>query len=590
MNFLRPGRLLIRLAIAAALIAGLAPILGPALIPGAFADNPPRKVLSGWLPYYSMKTGLPSAVANADLIQEIMPFWYTLKSATKVADLYTPANPNVPISFPLQTLQSMKFTIMPTITDGTGKGVLAALLAQPDTRAAVVSTISNLVLTNNFDGIDLDFENFAFVDGTSSWATTQPNWVAFIKSLAIALHANGKLLSVTTPVLFDPTSGKRGYYVYDWANIAPVIDRLRIMTYDYSTSNPGPIGPISWVESTVKYAVSVVPASKVYIGVAGYGRDWVTAVSGACPVDVSAIITPKAKAATFVMRDALNLAASYGVVPVFTPKFGESTFTYQKSYNGFTSTGLATSCTATRTAWYQDPQGYGVRTSLVAKYRLGGIAAWTIGMEDPAAMTAVREIAKSIAPDVVIATLSSSADVAILGNPITITGTFTLPDSRPIAGIPARLEIKNTLGDWRSVFSGTTGVDGRLSTPIILGELTSVRMVSEGSWERVASKTAPKDLMIKSIITWSPPTSIKTGVNYQISGQIQPKVAGETVRLEGVPAAAIGINATAMTDINGQFKITFKSLQSGFVRIRASTVANSKFAAGATDYFALLVR
>jgi len=53
----------------------LAVTLNPAL-----ADNPqPRKIYSGWLPYYSMKTSLPAALNNIDLMREIMPFWYTLK-------------------------------------------------------------------------------------------------------------------------------------------------------------------------------------------------------------------------------------------------------------------------------------------------------------------------------------------------------------------------------------------------------------------------------------------------------------------------------------------------------------------------------
>jgi len=253
----------------------------------------------------------------------------------------------------------------------------------------------------------------------------------------------------------------------------------------------------------VQYAVSVVPASKVYIGVAGYGRDWVTAVSGVCPVDVASVISTGAKAATFVMRDATNLAASYGVVPTYTSKYAESTFTYQKVYNGLTSKGVATQCTATRTAWFQDSQGYAVRANLVGKYRLGGITAWTLGMEDPSAMPAVRTVAKSIAPDVVVATLAANSATATLGDAVTLTGKFALPDSRPITGLAARVEIKNSLGDWRTVFNGVTGVDGRISTPIILGEATSVRVVSDGSWERLQGLSLPLGISIKRIILWT---------------------------------------------------------------------------------------
>ena len=209
-----------------------------------------------------MKTALPAAVANGDLIKEVMPFWYTLKSESRITDLYTPANPSVPMAVPLATMRDSGFTIIPTITDGTSKLVLAQLLANQATRTQTVKTITDLVITNNFDGIDLDFEGFAFVDGTATWSTTRPNWVAFVQELSTSLHNQGKLLSITTPVLFDPATGKKGYTVYDWASIAPMIDRLRIMTYDYSTSSPGPIGPIIWVEQAVQYAVMVVPAQK----------------------------------------------------------------------------------------------------------------------------------------------------------------------------------------------------------------------------------------------------------------------------------------------------------------------------------------
>ena len=54
-------------------------------------------------------------------------------------------------------------------------------------------------VSSGFDGIDLDYEGFAFSDGSASWPSTQPVWVAFVTELASALHAKGKLLSVTIP-------------------------------------------------------------------------------------------------------------------------------------------------------------------------------------------------------------------------------------------------------------------------------------------------------------------------------------------------------------------------------------------------------
>jgi spore germination protein YaaH len=550
-----------------------------------YADNPPRKILTGWIPYYS-KTGLSSAVVNADLIQDVSPFWYSLTGEKKIVDQYATGNPSIPISVPIGTLRSMNFNIIPTITDGTAKGVLAKLLASPTSRANIVSTIIALVNQQNYNGIDLDFENFAFVDGNTTWPTTAPLWSQFVIELSNALHAQNKILSVTTPVAFDPTTGKRGYYVYSWPTISSYIDRLRIMTYDYSVATPGPIGPIIWTEDAVKYAVSVIPASKVYVGIAGYGRDWITKVDGVCPSNVASSIKVGAKAATFVLRDAQNLAASYGAIPTFVDKYGENTFSYQKTYIGTTAAGLATQCTASRTAWYMDAKAYALRGALVSKYRLGGVAEWTLGMEDQSAAQAIRDLAKSIAPDIVNSTLSTELDFTSLGQSISITGTFALPDTRPISGLPVRVEGKNSTSDWRPIFSGTTGLDGTIKINGKFGENTSLRVASDGSWERMASQSQVKDVKVSRLISWSAPSSIKRGVGASIKGQIQPKVAGVPIKL------LINGQATApvLTDIDGRFTMPINYEKIGFISIKLSIDADAKFAESSTSINQILVR
>ena len=87
----------------------LASVLGAPVVNAA--DNPPRKIMTGWVPYYSMKTALPDVLNNIDLIKEVMPFWYTLKfdgkaKAAVITDLYAPANPSVPITEPLNAMRN----------------------------------------------------------------------------------------------------------------------------------------------------------------------------------------------------------------------------------------------------------------------------------------------------------------------------------------------------------------------------------------------------------------------------------------------------------------------------------------------------
>ena len=559
----------------------------------ARADNPPRKILTGWLPYYSMKTYLPAVLANADLIREIMPFWYTLRydSKTKrpvVVDVYTTANPSVPIATPLVALRNAGMTIIPTITDGTSEMVLANLISKPITRKQVVDAIMTMVASQNYDGVDLDFEGFAFIDSPSTWKATAPNWVLFIKELSVALRAQNKLLSVTTPYVFNPAEKQKGYFVYAWADVAPFIDRLRIMTYDYSTSRPGPIGPIEWVEKTVKYAISIMPASKVYLGLPGYGKDWVTKVEGICPANLSKVITPKAKAGTFLMRDAANIAAIYGAVPIYNEKFAEVTFSYKREYTGQTSSGLSTTCTASRTAWHQNAQSFSERAKLIAKYQLGGAAQWVIGQEEPLAMVAIREVATGIAPAQLESTLSASKTEVSYGNPVTLSGQITLKDKTPVASLAFTVEGTYPDGTVRTLTTGVTAADGTYALPMLIGKSVSLQVLTEPSWERAASATQPIAITVMRNLIIDSPTSVKAGSPLTISGVILPRLADASVTLTLASGKVIG--APVLTDLQGSFTLTIPAQARGISTYQIAVAADTQWPLLKSETFSIIVR
>jgi spore germination protein YaaH len=562
-------------------------------VQSAEAANPPRKILTGWLPYYSMKTYLPAVLNNADLIKEIMPFWYTLKYDGKtkkavIADIYSSANPSVPITEPLAALRNAGMTIIPTISDGTDQMVLANLIAKPVSRKQVVDAIVATVASQNYDGIDLDFEGFAFIDSNTTWKTTAPNWVLFVKELSTALHAQKKILSITSPYLFNPTEAQKGYFVYSWAQIASSIDRLRIMTYDYSTSRPGPIGPIAWTEKTVKYAISIMPASKVYLGLPGYGKDWVTKVEGVCPSNLAKIITPSAKAGTFLMRDAASIAATYGAVPTYNETFAEVTFSYKREYTGTTSSGLSTTCTASRTAWHQNAQSYSLRAQLVAKYQLGGAAQWVIGQEEPLAMVAIRDVATSIAPAQLESSLSLSTNELSYGNPVTLSGVITLKDKSPVAGLAFTVEGKYADGSTRTLTTGTTGVDGSYSIPMLIGKSVSLRVLTESSWEREASATQALTLTVARNLIMTPPTSVKSGLAFTISGIVLPRTAGVMVTLATTSGKIVGQATT--TDAQGAFTLNVPAQARSIGTYQITVGADATWPVLASDAFSIIIR
>ena len=552
----------------------------------AFADNPPRRILSGWLDG-SPTIYLPSVDNNFnyEVIRDVSPFWYGLASETKITDKYTLGLYTKPITVALQDLKTRGLIVIPTITDDQPVRTLAGILANEGRRATLVKSIRDLVAKYNYDGIDLDFEKFyAKGETRANWVAMKPNWVSFIKELSTALHADGKLLSVTTPPDFDPATKRAGNWVYAWGEIGPLIDRLRIMAYDYSTTTAGPIGPLDWTEDAVKYAISQMPASKVFVGIPGYGRDWITKVDGTCPAAFTASIVVGGKAA-LAMRDAINLPATYGGAAKYNTTYAENSYVYKKTY--IDPANSAISCTATRSVWYPDERSYAARAALVGKYRLGGVAVWTFGKETLAAANAIKDVAKSIAPDVIVGTIATDLDQITYGATFNLTGTFKLPDKTPVAGLNVRFEVKNpTDATWRPVAAGVTDAAGSISVPALVGQSSQIRLISEGSWERLEGKSVEKLIKVSPNISMKIPTSVKAGSSYQITGQLLPKLAGATVLVKR-NGAAFG---SYTTDATGGFNFAITEKESNLVTYQVSIAASANINAGSSEIYPLLVR
>jgi hypothetical protein len=527
---------------------------------------------------------------NKDLMREVMPFWYSLKSPTVIRDDYVSGNPSWPIADTVCLMRRAGLQVIPTMTDGTDKLVLSGYLSNATTRTTIVKTIVDLVMKNNFDGIDLDYEGFAFVDGSSSWSKTAPRWVAFIKELSVALRANNKLLSVSTPYLYNPNEAQKGYFVYAWADIASSIDRLRIMTYDYSVAKPGPMGPLSWTEKTVKYAISVMPASKVYLGLPGYGRDWITSVKGKCPTSAPPGLIGGAKAATFRMNYAAAKAAIDGAVPIYDEKFGEATYNYTQSYNGLSATGASTACTVNRTVWYQNARSFADRMALVAKYRLGGAAMWTLGMEDAEATNQIRTAALAIAPDPVSNTMTFEnveQGSVFYGNTFTVKGLFTLKDKTPIAGLAVSLEIKRPNETaWTKVTELVTAIDGTVATPMTLGANASIRLTTVGTWERAESVSKEEPITVKSLIQIDRPVSASKGAAFTVKAQLLPKYVGKSANLQkNINGKWQNIGVASISDANGVFTFTASEAKRGVVVMRVQVVGDIT-----SEEFAIVIR
>jgi spore germination protein YaaH len=527
-----------------------------------------------------------------------MPFWYTLKynstsKKMRITDLYTPfvgprgAKPSVVID----SLTALGVKAIPTITDGTDQNVLSGLMANPKSRTEMVALITALVVDNKFAGIDLDFEGFAFVDKSSTWKNTAVAWVALVKELSASLRPKGKLLSVSTPYVWDPTARQKGYYFYEWAKIGPYIDRLRFMGYDFSVARPGPIGPLAWTEKTIQYAVSAMPSSKVYLGLPGYVRNWITAVNGVCPANVAKVYKVNART-EHPMSWVRDNRGPLGFVPQYNEEHQEMTFNYQRQYNGQTATGLATSCTVKRTVWYQDQRALTVRAGLVAKYKLGGIAMWTLGMEDENAYDGIKEIAQSLAQSKVKAALSVDQAAISYGEAVTLTGSLTIKNDLPVKQEPAIIERyseKNSA--WEILASVTTDDSGRFSKQIYLGQNSKLRITTQESEFLTESESNEIDISISRLLVFSAPASLRQGESFTVTGSIRPRIEANLMTLETFSNGKwVAFGAAVPTDARGEFSFVVKNAKRGVLTLRVSAAAQDLYPVTTSPQFSILIR
>ena len=426
----------------------------------------PNRFVSGWVPYWGTTAGR-STLDNPDiapLLTDVSMMWHGTAADGTITTLSSTTNLNSVIA----SARVQGLPVVPTIFDTTAAGVMRGILHNTTNRAAHVQSIVALVTSKGYDGIDLDYEVFAFGDARSTWSSISPDWVAFVNSLATQLHARGKLLSVTVPPVWN--GGNSGYTVYAQAQIAPAVDRLRLMAYDWSITSPGPIAPMFWVNSVIAYSTQVVPVSKLQLGVPAYGRHWTTQKNAfeVCPDGAI-------RRDSVTMRDSAALAAAHSVMPTRHSE-GEATFGWTELVTGprtkpitppvwtvpttvvkkvTTPPGTAglqpalrlappaepVTCTIQHTVFVPDPTSVRQRAEAALAAGWSGIALFAFGYETTETYAALSEIAP-VRPNG--SPSGSLGTPTVNGAVVRITGTALHPEfDLPVA---VRLTVTRTGG------------------------------------------------------------------------------------------------------------------------------------------------
>ena len=342
-------------------------------------DPPPELIpvipVDGWAPYWTLDDSGDEISRRDGSMRQVSPFWFNATGVDQIT-----VDPNASRDRIDDFLEDAdEALIVPSIVDALGAGEMAAILADPATRRRHVETIDRFAAEGDYDGIDLNYEKFAFSDGRDSWAETRPNWVAFVADLADELRADGRILTVSVPPVYDAgQTSDSGYWVYDYGAIAEHVDHIRIMAYDFSVGDPGPIAPLSFVQRAMDGAIEATGRpDKLVLGLPAYGRNWPVSVEGTCPEpDADAGISVPG-ITTVTARSVDELLERRNAVPTFDPETGESSFGYELEITDGTNT-----CVQLRQVHYVDADGVRPRMDLAIDAGLGGVAVWALGFDN----------------------------------------------------------------------------------------------------------------------------------------------------------------------------------------------------------------
>lgn len=304
--------------------------------------------VSVWYPSSEHSGGMDTIMDNADLINEVNPFWYTPAPDGRLITL-----PRAENSAQIDAWRDGGMLILPSIFGSVPDVV------RPSLRETHIDAIMQTVREMDYDGIDIDYEVFP--------ANARDDFTAFIEGLADALHAEGRLLSVTVHAKVDE-GVHEGALAQDWPRLIAASDIFRIMTYDYTSRNrpPGPIAPVWWVLDVLAYAHSVTDEmDKVHVGLHFYGYSWQRGTPPATTVAYAGIENYIESFDLEIYRDADDMEA----------------------YIDFSVPGLPR-----QVVYFADPVGLDHKLAALRDTypTLGGVSIWGIGGEHPGMWDTLR--------------------------------------------------------------------------------------------------------------------------------------------------------------------------------------------------------
>jgi spore germination protein YaaH len=317
------------------------------------ADAPPAPPRIGvWLTYWELARGLERAEQSPAAADDVFLFLASLTpEGTARLDVAEEVCRDAvgrmqarSSSTWLTIVNDVRAARSATLKDG---GLVQRLLADTARRRAHVQDIARLAQQVGVAGVDIDYEAVP--------VAAREDFTAFIRELAIELHAQGRLVSVTAAPK-RRESNAAGPGALDWAQLARAADRLQIMLYNEHSdkSEPGPIASVRWAADVLRYAETQAPRGTLVPVFKVAGLDW--GPTGADGLQYENAMALAQQQGAAILRD------------------GESNV----PYFSYSSKG------ASHTVYFEDAASIMRKFDAVKARGYRGVVLWSLGREDPA--------------------------------------------------------------------------------------------------------------------------------------------------------------------------------------------------------------
>lgn len=256
----------------------LTAILG-LISPVAFAEARYRGDVAGWVPYWVEEDKLEELEDKMDEIDILYPFIYEVSfdgTIVPKVDIEDGAWEDL-----LDEAKDERVDIIPTIAWFNGEEIHATL-SDKKKRRAFVESIDDLVDDNDFDGINIDFEN--------KKSETINYFSDFLEELDDKLGRDELTCTIearTPPEsLYKPGEIPNPIkYANDYDAFNKYCDWVEIMAYDQQRADLklneerrglpyAPVADNDWVEKVIKLALKDIDEDKIMLGIPLYGRAW----------------------------------------------------------------------------------------------------------------------------------------------------------------------------------------------------------------------------------------------------------------------------------------------------------------------------